>query len=106
MVESGIPSIRTSPLVGSSSPSMILIRVVLPPPDGPVMVTNLLFSIAVDQLVLASGELLPQGLKALLLLKDGYLAFPELDVGHVSLRPEPCCRRHKILGDLHALTLG
>src|SRR3954452_12235516 len=37
MVESGTPSISTSPLVGSSRPSMILISVVLPPPEGPMM---------------------------------------------------------------------
>ena len=42
----------------------------------------------------------------MLLLEDGYLSFPKLDVGHVSLLPEPCCRCHKTLGDLHALTLG
>ena len=42
----------------------------------------------------------------MLLLEDGYLSFPKLDVGHVSLLPKPCCRRHKTLGDLHALTLG
>ena len=29
-----------SPLVGSSRPSMIFISVVLPPPEGPMMVTN------------------------------------------------------------------
>ena len=38
---SGNPSINTSPLVGCSSPSMILTRVVLPPPDGPMIVTVL-----------------------------------------------------------------
>ena len=37
---SGMPSTSTSPLVGSSSPSMIFSSVVLPPPDGPMMVTN------------------------------------------------------------------
>src|SRR5207248_9564078 len=31
---------RISPAVGSSSPSMILTRVVLPPPDGPRIVTK------------------------------------------------------------------
>ena len=35
-----MPSISTSPLVGSSNPSMIFISVVLPPPEGPVIVTK------------------------------------------------------------------
>ena len=35
-----MPSTRTSPLVGSSKPSMIFSSVVLPPPEGPITVTN------------------------------------------------------------------
>ena len=36
----GVPSSRTSPAVGSSSPATHLSSVVLPQPDGPTMQTN------------------------------------------------------------------
>ena len=42
----------------------------------------------------------------MLLLKNGDLAFLELDVGHKPLRPKPGSRRYKALGDLYALALG
>ena len=35
-----LPSMSTSPPVGSSSPDMILSSVVLPDPDGPTMQTS------------------------------------------------------------------